>query len=182
MSVVGQPQAWRTPGDPAEKQVVHGRDVGGPGEGPGHGPSDDVGKGVVSGPVSGYDRLRHHAEPWTRAAGGAEELHTHLGTARQELEKSHEGLLTSEGSGDFAVLSELAVVRESWVRRMSTAQGECGNLAGKLRAVARDQRATDESVRDGFGPLVDLPAQPTPPLRALPRPQSSLYLLGGSDG
>ncbi|WP_328720797.1 hypothetical protein OHT52_15920 [Streptomyces sp. NBC_00247] len=139
-----------------------------------------MGKRAASDPASGYDRLRHHDEPWIKAAGGAEALHTNLGTARFELEKSHEGLLTSENAGDFAVLGELAAVRASWVRRMSTAQGECGSLAGKLRTVAREQRTTDEAVGEGFGPLVDLPVQSTPPL-SLTRPPSSLYLLGGSD-
>ncbi|MGW1468247.1 hypothetical protein ACWCPT_28325 [Streptomyces sp. NPDC002308] len=93
--------------------------------------------------------------------------------------------MAGEGGGDFAVLVELAAVRESWLRRVSTAQGECGSLAVKLRAVAREQGATDQEVRAGFGRLVDIPAQtpPLPPLLAqAPLTQlSSLYLLGGGD-
>ncbi|MFE9852317.1 hypothetical protein ACFYPN_26470 [Streptomyces sp. NPDC005576] len=180
MSVIGQPQAWQT-GDPAEKQVFHGQGAGGVGDGLEHGPRNVAGKAVAD-PASGHARLRHGDGPWTRAAGDAEALHTHLGTARSELVKSHEGLLTGEGAGNFAVLAELAAVRESWVRRVSTAQGECGSLAGTLRAVSREQRTTDEAVRDGFGRPVDVPAQSTPPLRSPTQPLSSLYLLGGSDG
>ncbi|MFF7360266.1 hypothetical protein [Streptomyces sp. NPDC008125] len=93
--------------------------------------------------------------------------------------------MAGEGAGDFAVLVELAAVRESWLRRVSTAQGECGSLAAKLRAVAREQGATDQAVRAGFGRLVALPAQtpPLPPLlaQAPPTQLSSLYLLGGGD-
>lgn len=181
MSVIGRPQAWQTSGDLAEKQVSHGQGADGVGDGPEHGPRNVAGK-VVADPASGPARLRHGDGPWTRAAGDADALHTHLGTARSELEKSHEGLLTSERAGNFAVLAELAAVRESWVRRVSTAQCECGSLAGKLRAVSREQRTTDEAVRDGFGPPVDAPAQSAPPLRFPTQPLSSLYLLGGSDG
>ncbi|MFD6531292.1 hypothetical protein [Streptomyces sp. NPDC060184] len=119
---------------------------------------------------SGRGRLVHADAPWIRAAGGAEALYTHLGPVRSDLEKAHEGLSASEAAGDFAVLGELAAVRESWLRRVSTAQGECGSLTGKLRAVARGHGATEQAVRDGFGPLTDVPAQP-----------SSLYLLGGGD-
>ncbi|MFD6422786.1 hypothetical protein [Streptomyces sp. NPDC060198] len=178
---VGQPQAWQTSVDPTERQLIHGRDVGGPEERPGQGPSDGAGRGTASDPAFDHDRLRHHDEPWIKAAGGAEALHTNLGTARSELEKAHEGLLTGESTEGFAVLGELAAVRESWVRRISTAQGECGSLAGKLRTVAREQRTTDEAVRESFGPLVDLPVQSTLPPLSLTRPPSSLYLLGGSD-
>ncbi|MCX5398028.1 hypothetical protein [Streptomyces sp. NBC_00102] len=178
MSVVGQPQGWQTSGDRPE-QVFHGQDVDGPGEGL----RNRAEKGAVD-PAFGHARLVHGDGPWVRAAGGAEALHTHLGTARAELEKAHEGLLTSESAGDFAVLGELAEVRASWLRRVSTAQRECGSLAGKLRAVATEQRTTDERVRDGFGSLVDVPMQPLPPSSVLAQPSSSLsslYLLGGSD-
>ncbi|MGW2281536.1 hypothetical protein [Streptomyces sp. NPDC001770] len=83
------------------------------------------------------------------------------------------------------MLVELAAVRESWLRRVSTAQGECESLAAKLRAVAREQGATDHAVRARFGPLVGIPPQ-TPPLSPLlaqvpPTQRSSLYLLGGDD-
>ena len=43
------------------------------------------------------------------------------------------------GCGRLTALAELAAVRESWERRIEAARGECGSLAGKLRAVARMQ-------------------------------------------
>lgn len=181
VSVIGQPQGRQTLRDLAEQQPVHGHDTDGPadGPGPGRGPG---------GSVSGHARLQHSDGPWVRAAGGAEALHTHLAPARAELEKSHEGLLAGESAGHFAVLRELAAVRESWVRRVGTAQGECGSLAGKLRAVAREQGATDQAVRESFGPRTDVPAQPSPvphlapsPPASGPTPPSALYFLGGSD-
>jgi len=93
-------------------------------------------------------RLKHSDGPWLRAAGGAEGLAAHLGPVRHELAAAHEGLLA--GAGRLTALAELAAVRESWERRIQAAQGECGSLAAKLRAVARTQGATNEAVRSSF--------------------------------
>lgn len=182
VSVVGQPQGWQTPG----------AGVDGLGEGAGGGPGKRPGKSGDA--ASGHARLVHADLPWIRAAGDAEALYTHLGPVRSDMEKAHEGLSASEAAGDFAVLGELAVVRESWLRRVSTAQGECGSLTGKLRAVAREQGATEQAVRDDFGPSTGVPAQSSPlpsflaqvspasPVPPTPPAQlSSLYLLGGGD-
>ncbi|MEU5657427.1 hypothetical protein ABZ802_17635 [Streptomyces sp. NPDC047737] len=108
----------------------------------------------LAGPSGGGDRgqgLKHSDGPWLRAAGGADELVAHLGPVRGELAAAHEGLLA--GAGRLTALAELAAVRESWERRIQAAQGECGSLAGKLRAVARAQGATNEAVRSSFAPV-----------------------------
>ncbi|GAA3003267.1 hypothetical protein [Streptomyces fulvorobeus] len=94
--------------------------------------------------------LKHSDGAWTRAAGGAEAMRTHLAPVRAELGAAHEGL--PAGAGDLAALAELGAVRESWERRITTAQGECASLAGRLRAVARAQGETDEAVRSSFTP------------------------------
>ncbi|MGW0788553.1 hypothetical protein ACWD04_09900 [Streptomyces sp. NPDC002911] len=104
-----------------------------------------------AGPPSGGDRgprLKHSDGPWLRAAGGAEELVTHLGPVRGELGRAHQGLMA--GAGRLTALAELAAVRESWERRIQAAQGECGSLAAKLRDVARTQGATSEAVGSSF--------------------------------
>lgn len=108
-------------------------------------PSDPAGppSGSGQGP-----RLRHSDGPWLRAAGGAEELVTHLGPVRNELSLAHAGLMV--GAGRLTALAELKAVRESWERRFQAAQGECGSLAASLRAVARTQGATDEAVRSSL--------------------------------
>ncbi|MFI2777773.1 hypothetical protein [Streptomyces sp. ALB3] len=93
-------------------------------------------------------RLKHSDGPWLRAAGGADELVSHLGPVRGELAVAHQGLLA--GAGRLTALAELAAVRESWERRIQAAQGECGSLAAKLRDVARTQGATNEAVRSSF--------------------------------
>ncbi|MGW1818883.1 hypothetical protein ACWCQM_35645 [Streptomyces sp. NPDC002125] len=113
----------------------------------------------LAGPPGGGDLgrgLKHSDGPWLRAAGGADELVAHLGPVRGELAAAHEGL--AAGAGRLAALAELAAVRESWERRIQAAQGECGSLAGKLRAVARAQGATNEAVRSSFAPV----AEPAP--------------------
>ncbi|MFJ1550312.1 hypothetical protein [Streptomyces sp. NPDC088246] len=97
---------------------------------------------------AGRDVLQHSDRVWLRAAGGAEGMCTHLGPVKSELETAHEGLLT--GTGGLTALAELGSVRESWVRRFEVARGECGALAGKLRAVARAQGETDETVKASF--------------------------------
>ncbi|MFE4334879.1 hypothetical protein ACFRQM_37395 [Streptomyces sp. NPDC056831] len=96
----------------------------------------------------GRDVLQHSDGVWLRAAGGAEGMCTHLGPVKSELETAHEGLLA--GAGGLTAPAELGSVRESWVRRFEVARGECGALAGKLRAVARAQGETDETVRASF--------------------------------
>jgi len=109
------------------------------------GPSDptEAPSGGGQGP-----RLKHDDGPWLRAAGGADELVTHLGPVRGELGVAHQGLMA--GAGRLTALAELAAVRESWERRIQAAQSECGSLAAKLRDVARTQGATNEAVRSSF--------------------------------
>ncbi|MFE3907639.1 hypothetical protein ACFXPY_47430 [Streptomyces sp. NPDC059153] len=99
----------------------------------------------------GRDVLKHSDGVWLRAAGGAEGMCTHLGPVKSELETAHEGLLA--GTGGLTALAELGSVRESWVRRFEVARGECGALAGKLRAVARAQGETNETVKASFAPV-----------------------------
>ncbi|MEU9622338.1 MULTISPECIES: hypothetical protein [unclassified Streptomyces] len=99
----------------------------------------------------GGDVLKHSDGAWLRAAAGAEGMHTHLGPVKSELETAHEGLLA--GTAGLTALAELGAVRESWERRFESARGECGALAGKLRAVARTQGGTDETVRASFAPV-----------------------------
>ncbi|WP_405715081.1 hypothetical protein [Streptomyces sp. NBC_00046] len=94
------------------------------------------------------DVLKHSAGAWLRAAGGAEGMCTHLGPVKSELETAHEGLLA--GTGGLTAMAELGAVRESWTRRFEAARGECRALAGKLRAVARIQGETDETVKSDF--------------------------------
>lgn len=89
---------------------------------------------------------------------------THLGPVKSELETAHEGLLA--GTGGLTAMAELGAVRESWTRRFEAARGECRALAGKLRAVARNQGETDEAVRSAFA---SVPPSPSP----LPLPSSS---------
>lgn len=187
VSVIGQPQGRQTLRDLAEQQPVHGHDTDGPADGPGPGPGPGAGRGP-GGSVSGHARLQHSDGPWFRAAGGAEALHTHLAPARAELEKSHEGLLAGESAGHFAVLRELAAVRESWVRRVGTAQGECGSLAGEA---AGRRPGTERDGPGGAGELRPADGRPgTAVAGPAPRPvatglgadaPSALYFLGGSD-
>ncbi|MEU5714982.1 hypothetical protein AB0G71_04170 [Streptomyces sp. NPDC020403] len=99
----------------------------------------------------GRPALRHSDGPWLRAAGGTEGLVTQLGPVRTELAAAHEGLVA--GAGALKALAELDAVRESWQRRIEAARGECGSLAGKLRAVARAQGETNEAVRSSFAPV-----------------------------
>ncbi|MFJ1831430.1 hypothetical protein, partial [Streptomyces sp. NPDC088178] len=99
--------------------------------------------------------VRHSDGPWLRAAGGAEAMRTHLGPVKTELETAHEGLLA--GTAGLTALAELGAVRESWERRFEAARGECGALAGKLRAVARAQGETNETVKASFAPVTGGP-------------------------
>ncbi|MFE7749524.1 hypothetical protein [Streptomyces sp. NPDC057428] len=92
--------------------------------------------------------LKHSDGPWLRAAGGADDLVAHLGPVRNELATAHEGLANM--LGQLSALAELAAVRESWEKRIEAARGECGSLAGRLRAVAQVQGATNEAVRSSF--------------------------------
>lgn len=102
----------------------------------------------------GGDVLKHSDGAWLRAAGGAEGMCTHLGPVKSELETAHEGLLA--GTGGLTALAELGAVRESWTRRFEAARGECRALAGKLRAVARAQGETDETVKSAFAPVASV--------------------------
>lgn len=101
--------------------------------------------------MGGGDVLKHSDGAWLRAAGGAEGMCTHLGPVKSELETAHEGLLA--GTGGLTALGELCAVRESWTRRFEAASGECRALAGKLRAVARAQGETNETVKSAFAPV-----------------------------
>ncbi|MFJ6444042.1 hypothetical protein [Streptomyces sp. NPDC091649] len=92
--------------------------------------------------------LRHSGGPWLRAAGGADQLVTHLGPVKGELAVAHQGV--TSGAGSLSALAELSAVRTSWERRIEKARGECGSLAGKLRAVVRGQSQVNEAVRSGF--------------------------------
>ncbi|MGZ2361840.1 hypothetical protein LRE75_35075 [Streptomyces sp. 372A] len=111
--------------------------------------------GGAGGPAGGGsgagDELRHSGGAWLRAAGGAEGMGAHLGPVRMELATAHEGVLA--GTAGLDSLAELGAVRESWVRRVESARHECGALAGSLRAVARAQGETNESVRTSFSPV-----------------------------
>ncbi|MEU0835572.1 hypothetical protein [Streptomyces sp. NPDC005969] len=109
------------------------------------GRAGEAGDGAGGG---GRDQLKHSDGPWLRAAGGAESLHTLLGPVKTELESAHEGAVTR--TVGLEALAELGAVRESWQRRIEAARCECGSLAGKLRAVARVQNLTDETVKSSF--------------------------------
>ncbi|RAJ68655.1 hypothetical protein K388_01406 [Streptomyces sp. KhCrAH-43] len=100
---------------------------------------------------AGGGELRHSGGAWLRAAGGAEGMSAHLGPVRTELTTAHEGL--AAGTTGLSALAELGAVQESWVRRFESARHECGALAGSLRAVARAQSETNESVRSSFSPV-----------------------------
>ncbi|UZI30310.1 hypothetical protein OH133_20560 [Streptomyces sp. VB1] len=101
-----------------------------------------------AGAAAGGGDLRHSGGPWLRAAGGADQLVTHLRPVRGELEAAHRGLIA--GAGALDALAELNSVRASWERRIEGAQGECGSLAQKLRAVVRGQAQANEAVKSGF--------------------------------
>ncbi|MFD7090376.1 MULTISPECIES: hypothetical protein [unclassified Streptomyces] len=88
--------------------------------------------------------MRHSGGPWIRAAGAAEALRTHMGPVRAEFAAAHEGL--AAGTEGLGVAAVLRTVRGSWERRIEAAMGECGSLAGQLRAVARDLGETDEVI------------------------------------
>ncbi|WP_202534348.1 hypothetical protein [Streptomyces sp. SID3212] len=103
-----------------------------------------AGSGGGAGAGGGAD-VRHSAGPWTRAAGAAEALRTHLGQVRPEFAAAHAGL--AGGTEGLAVADVLRTVRTSWERRIDTAAGECGSLAGSLRAVAKDLGESDAAVR-----------------------------------
>ncbi|GGV90035.1 hypothetical protein GCM10015535_45130 [Streptomyces gelaticus] len=93
--------------------------------------------------------LKHSDGVWLLAAGGAEGMCTHLGPVKSEPETAHEGRLA--GTGGLTALAELGAVRESWTRRFEAARGECRAPAGNLRAVARAQGETNETVKSAFG-------------------------------
>ncbi|WP_079124795.1 hypothetical protein [Streptomyces lushanensis] len=92
--------------------------------------------------------LRHSGGPWTRAAGAAEALRTHMGLVRGEFAAAHEGVAAgAEGLGAAAVLP---TVRMSWERRIEIAMEECASLAVHLRAVAREQGENEAALRASF--------------------------------
>ncbi|MFB7274736.1 hypothetical protein [Streptomyces sp. NPDC056244] len=92
--------------------------------------------------------LRHSGGPWTRAAGAAEALRTHMSLVRGEFAAAHEGVAAgTEGLGAAAVLG---TVRGSWERRIESVMGECAGLAVQLRAVARDQGETETEIRSAL--------------------------------
>ncbi|MFJ1750856.1 hypothetical protein ACIOJD_32150 [Streptomyces sp. NPDC088116] len=93
--------------------------------------------------------LKHSGGPWTRAAGAAEALRTHMGQVRTEFAAAHEGL--AAGTEGLGVAAVLRTVRTSWERRIEAAMGECGSLAGQLRAAAKDQGENEMAIRSAFG-------------------------------
>ncbi|MFE4177293.1 hypothetical protein ACFRR7_35535 [Streptomyces sp. NPDC056909] len=112
----------------------------------------DIAAGGVPAPRTGQLRhggeLRHSGGPWTRAAGAAEALRTHMGLVRGEFAAAHEGVAAgTEGLGAAAVLR---TVRMSWERRVEIAMGECASLAVHLRAVARDQGECESAISASF--------------------------------
>lgn len=114
-------------------------------------PDDGWGRpGATAGPAGAAEGgdLRHSGGPWLRAAGAADQLVTHLGSVKGELEAAHRGLIA--GAGALDALVELGAVRASWERRIEEAGGECGSLAGKLRAVVAGQAQANEAVKNGF--------------------------------
>ncbi|MFJ8254508.1 hypothetical protein [Streptomyces sp. NPDC094466] len=120
-------------------------------------PDDGWGRpGATAGPAGAAEGgdLRHSGGPWLRAAGAADQLVTLLGPVKGELEAAHRGLIAGAGAGAGAgaldALVELGAVRASWERRIEEARGECGSLAGKLRAVVGGQAQANEAVKKGF--------------------------------
>ncbi|MGW7092659.1 hypothetical protein [Streptomyces sp. NPDC054874] len=112
------------------------------------GSGERLGAPAGSAGETGGGDLRHSGGPWLRAAGGADQLVTHLGPVKGEQEAAHRGL--TAGAGALDALAELSSVRASWERRIEGARGECGSLAGKLRAVVRGQTQANEAVKSGF--------------------------------
>ncbi|MFE1962888.1 hypothetical protein [Streptomyces sp. NPDC059479] len=92
--------------------------------------------------------LRHSGGPWTRAAGAAEALRTHMGLVRGEFAAAHEGM--AAGTEGLGAASVLRTVRMSWERRIEIAMGECESLAVHLRAVAREQGENEAAIRASF--------------------------------
>ena len=92
--------------------------------------------------------LKHSGGPWTRAASAAEALRTHMGQVGAEFAAAHEGL--AAGTEGLGVAAVLRMVRASWERRIETAMGECGSLAGQLRAVAKAQGENETAIRSAF--------------------------------
>ncbi|WP_308187677.1 hypothetical protein [Streptomyces sp. DH8] len=131
------------------------------------GPVGPVGvPGMTGGPgpgAAGGGDLRHSRGPWLRAADGAEQLVTHLGPVRAELGSAHRGL--AAGGQTLSALAELGVVRASWERRIDQARGECGSLAGNMRAAVQGQARSNDAVRSGFDsvktPSVTPPGTPS---------------------
>ncbi|MFC3232341.1 hypothetical protein [Streptomyces nitrosporeus] len=125
----------------------------------GAGGTAGAGDGRPTGPGREAADLRHSDGPWLRAAEGAEALRTHLAPVREELAAAHQGL--TAGAGVLTALAELGAVRTSWERRFTAAQRECAGLAGKLRAVVREQAGTDEAVGSS---LTSVPAPAPAPV------------------
>ena len=92
--------------------------------------------------------LTHNAGPWIRAAGAADALRGQVGKVRAEFAAAHEGM--AAGTQGLAVAGVLQVVRVSWERRIEAAAAECGELAGKLRVVARDQERNEATIASSF--------------------------------
>ncbi|MFH9612092.1 hypothetical protein [Streptomyces sp. NPDC017448] len=124
--------------------------------------------GVTGGPgpgprAAGGGDLRHSRGPWLRAADGADQLVTHLGPVRAELGAAHRGL--AAGGQALSALAELGAVRASWERRIDQARGECGSLAGNMRAAVQGQTRSNDAVRSGLDsvrtPSVTPPGTPS---------------------
>ncbi|MEV7088727.1 hypothetical protein AB0O07_23055 [Streptomyces sp. NPDC093085] len=95
--------------------------------------------------------LHHSDEPWTKAAGVAEELHTTVTTAKRSLTTAHEDV--SPGLAGLASAAALASVLTSWEKRLGSVGSECGSLAPKLRLVAKGQGERNAEVKSAFAGL-----------------------------
>ncbi|MFG2902827.1 hypothetical protein ACGFZH_37835 [Streptomyces zaomyceticus] len=92
--------------------------------------------------------LQHSGRPWTRAAGAAEDLRLSVTTARSRLTGAHDGIAAA-GAG-LGSLGVLRTVLASWEARLGAVGSECGDLAPKLRLVAKDQGEQEIKVKTSF--------------------------------
>ncbi|MFD9045638.1 hypothetical protein [Streptomyces zaomyceticus] len=92
--------------------------------------------------------LQHSGDPWTRAAGAAEDLRLSVTTAKSRLTGTHDGIAAAGvGLGSLGVLK---TVLASWEARLGAVGSECGDLAPRLRLVAKDQGEQEIKVKASF--------------------------------
>ncbi|MEV4942316.1 hypothetical protein [Streptomyces zaomyceticus] len=92
--------------------------------------------------------LQHSGGPWTGAAGAAEDLRLSVTTARSRLTGAHDGIAAA--GGGLGSLGVLKTVLASWEARLGAVGSECGDLAPKLRLVAKDQGEQEIKVKASF--------------------------------